>query len=103
MSSFQLNYHVLGDHTDFVYPLSMRPEISIMQLILDIEGHYLGWMGIKLPVPVRLFKIDQPQDEMADITVPTTKCLKFSTQVQDYWTGNIDPDLVHILVIVERE
>jgi hypothetical protein len=100
--NLQLHYYVLGNDTDFCYPLSVRPDESILELIQKIQEHYFGFTGVKL-VFVRLFRINQPQDKMADIATPTTKCLKFATQLQDYWTGDINPDLVHILVIAGRE
>jgi hypothetical protein len=102
MPNVQLNYYVLGDVSDFCYPLSVRPELSIMQLIEKIQEHYLKYMGIKL-VFTKLFKINQPQDEMVNIVAPTSKCLNFSTQVQHYWSSDIDTDLIHILVIAGRE
>ena len=101
-TSFQLQYYVLGDNTDFCYPLFTRPEQSILRLIQKIQQQYLEYMGVKL-VFVRLFDINQPQYEMANIAAPTTKCLGFATQVQDYWSDDIDPDLVHILVVAGRE
>jgi hypothetical protein len=101
-TTLQLNYYVLGDNTDFCYPLSIRPEESILRLIKKIQEQYLEYMGVKL-VFIRLFNINQPQGEMAGISAPTTRCLGFATRVQDYWTVDIDPDLVHILVIAGRE
>jgi hypothetical protein len=102
MSSFQLHYYVLGDNADFCYPISVRPEQSILQVIQMIQEEYLRYTGVKL-VFIRLFTINQPQDEMVDITAPTTRCLRFATQVQDYWTADITPDLVHMLIVAGRE
>jgi hypothetical protein len=102
MPGFQLNYYIFGDDTDFCFPLTVYPRDSIMHVGRTIQKKYSEDTGIKL-VFLKLFKIDQSQDKMNDIVAPTAKCMRLSKLVEDYWTGAIDKDLVHILVIAGRK
>jgi hypothetical protein len=102
-AQLKLNYYVLGDDTDFCFPISVSWGATVMEIGWEIQNHYSEYMGVKL-VSSRLFKVDHPRGEMVNIAAPPTKCMEFVEEVGKYWLSHVtDPDLVHILVIAGRE
>jgi hypothetical protein len=103
MSILYLNYYVLGDDTDFCFPISVLSDCHIIELAQMIQKLYLEYMGVKPTFP-KLYRIDESQDEMVGIAAPTSRCMRFGRRLKDYWNGEaIDPDRVHILVIAGRK
>jgi hypothetical protein len=103
MTSFRLRYYVLGDDPDFCFSIPVLPEDYIMDLAQTIQKHYLGYTGVKLLSP-KLFKINKSQDEIVNITAPTTECMDFGAQFEDYeGFSDLVSDVVHILVVARRE
>jgi hypothetical protein len=100
-----LNYYVLGDDTDFCFPIYVERQYSIMQVGLAIQKNHWEYLGIKLVLP-KLFEIDELQDKLVDIVAALTgmRCMAFRSRVDNYYEiEDIQSGYIHILVITGRE
>lgn len=97
--ALKLNCLVLGDPLAKMLTVQVTRHDRISAVLIDIKNEYQNQELRALLMP-ELFYIALPDDELAKlIHPPNTPCLPLDKYVDDYWPGEIDNRLTHILVV----